>query len=57
MHNPVPVPENNTQKLLWDFDVQKDHLISTGRPELIIINNKKGEFSKLLTLLSQLTTE
>ena len=20
MHNPAPVPENNTHKLLWDFD-------------------------------------
>ena len=41
MHNPAPVPENDTHKLLWDFDIQTDHLISARRPDLIIINNKK----------------
>ena len=43
MHNPAPVLENDTHKLLWDFDIQTDHLISTRRPDLIIINNKKKE--------------
>ena len=28
MHNPEPVLENDTHKLLWDFDIQMDHLIS-----------------------------
>ena len=41
MHNPVPVLENNTHKLLWDFDIHTDHLISARRPDLIIINKKK----------------
>ena len=41
MHNPAPVLENNTHKLLWDFDKQTDHLISARRPDLIIINKKK----------------
>ena len=41
MHNPVPVRENNTHKLLWDFDVHTDHLISARRSDIIIINNKK----------------
>ena len=27
--------------LLWDFDIQTDHLISARRPDLIIINIKK----------------
>ncbi len=27
MHNPAPVQENDTHKLLWDFDKQTDHLI------------------------------
>ena len=43
MHNLAPVLENDTHKLLWDFDVQMDHLISARRPELIIINNNKKE--------------
>ena len=30
MHNPAPV--------LWDFNIQTDHLIPTRRPDLIIIN-------------------
>ena len=55
---PEPVLENDTHKLLWDFDIQTDHLISARRPDLIIINNKKKrESAKLLTLLSRRTTE
>ena len=42
MHNPAPVQENNTHKLLWDFDIHTDHLISARRPNLIIINKKTG---------------
>ena len=41
MHNPAPVLENDTHKLLWDFDIQTDYLISARRPDLIIINKKK----------------
>ena len=41
MHNPAPVLENYTHKLLWEFDVETDHLISARRPDLIIINKKK----------------
>ena len=41
MYNPAPVLENDMYKLLRDFDMQADHLISTRRPDLIIINNEK----------------
>ena len=41
MHNPAPVLENDTHKLLWDFDIHIDHLISARRPDLIIINKRK----------------
>ena len=41
MHNPAPVLENARHKLLWDFNIQTDHLISARRPGLIIINKKK----------------
>ena len=41
MHNPEPAQENDTHKLLRDFDIQTDHLISARRPDLIIINKKK----------------
>ena len=56
MHNPAPVPENNTHKLQSDFDIHTDHLISARRPDLIIIN-KKRELAKFSTLLFRLTTE
>ena len=32
---------NDTQKLLWDFEIQTDHLIAVSRPDLIIINKKE----------------
>ena len=41
MHNPAPVLENKSHKILWDFEIHTDHLISARRPDLIIINNKK----------------
>ena len=41
MHNPAPELENNTHKLLWDFDIHTDHQISARRPDLMIINKKK----------------
>ena len=41
MHNPAPVQENDTHKLLWDFNIKTDHLISAIKPEIIIINKKK----------------
>ena len=41
MHNVAPVLENDIHKLLWDFDIHTDHLISARRPDLIIINKEK----------------
>ena len=41
LHNPASVLENDTHKLLWDFDIQLDHLILARSPDLIIINKKK----------------
>ena len=46
MHNPAPVLENDTHKLLWDFDIETDHLISARRPDLIIIDKKKKKERK-----------
>ena len=47
MHNPAPVLGNDTHKLLWDFNIQTDHLIPARRPDLIIINNKKKRIYKI----------
>ena len=41
MHNPATVLENYSHKLLWDFNIQTDHLIPTRWPDLIIINKQK----------------
>ena len=40
IHNPASVPENDTHKLLWDFDIQTDHQISAGKADIIKINKK-----------------
>ena len=48
MHNPTPVRENDTHKLLWDFNIQTDHLIPARRPDLIIINKKKKRTCKIV---------
>ena len=38
MHKPESVSENN---ILWDFEIQTDHLISARRPDLVMINKKR----------------
>ena len=53
MHNPAAVLENDTHKLLWDFDIQTDNLISARRPDLIIINNKKKRICKIVNIALQ----
>ena len=40
MHNAAPVLENATHNLLWDFNIQTDHLIPARRPDLIIKTTK-----------------
>ena len=37
MHNPESVLVKETNKLLWDFERQTDHLISVRWPDLVII--------------------
>ena len=52
MHNPESVPENETQKLLRDFEIQTDHLIWARRADLVIINdnnNNKNKLAKMWT--------
>ena len=46
MHNSESVVENETHKLSRDFKIQTDHLISTRRPDIVIVNNKKEKFKK-----------
>ena len=32
---------NKSHKLLWDFNIQTDHLIQVRRPDIIMINKRK----------------
>ena len=41
MHKSESVQENETNKILWDLEIQTDHLILARRPDQVIINNKK----------------
>ena len=41
MHNPESVLENEMQKVLWDFEVQADYIISARRPDLVIIKERE----------------
>ena len=41
MNNLAPVLQNDSLKLVWNFNIQTDHLIPARRPDLIIINKRK----------------
>ena len=41
MPKPASLLENNKHQLSWGFDIQSNHLISTRKSDLIIINKKK----------------
>ena len=42
MHDPKSVLENETCKLLRDFEIQTVHLIPTRRLDLMIVNKKEN---------------
>ena len=48
MQNPTSVPENETHKLLWDFDIQTNHLLSARRLGLIQSTTKKERTCKIM---------
>ena len=39
VHKQESILENETDKLLWDFETQTDHLISARQPGLVTVNN------------------
>ena len=41
MNNPESDQENETHKLLLDFEIKTDHLISATRPDLVIDHKKE----------------
>ena len=46
MHNSESVLVNEMQKLLWDFEIQTNHLNSARRPDFVIVNKKKKKKKK-----------
>ena len=42
MHNPESFLEKETHKLLWDFEIQTNHIISARRLDLVIVNKKEN---------------
>ena len=49
MHTPESVLENELHKILWDFQIQTDHLISARRPDLEIVKEKKKRKKEKIT--------
>ena len=59
MYNPESDQKNETFKILWDFEIQTDHLVSPRLPDQVIVkNNKKSkrEPAELWTLPFRLNT-
>ena len=42
MHKPEFVLENETHKILLNFEIQTDHLISARRADLMIVYKKEN---------------
>ena len=40
-HDPEAVVENDKFKILWDFTIQTDHIISARRPDIVVIDKQK----------------
>ena len=41
MHKPESVLEDETHKILWDFEIQRDHLAKKIPSQKTIINKQK----------------
>ena len=40
-HQPISVQESGDFKVLWDFNIQCDHVIEARRPDVVITNKKE----------------
>ena len=40
-HEPESVLENEDYKILWDFNIQTDHVIEARRPDLVVVDKKE----------------
>ena len=46
MHNLELVLKNETNKFLWDFEIQTDHPISARQTDLMLVKQKKKKQKK-----------
>ena len=46
MHNSESVLENESHNILWDFDIQMNHLILAWQPDIVIVNKKLRIFCR-----------
>ncbi|XP_066912330.1 uncharacterized protein [Clytia hemisphaerica] len=42
-HQPHPVEENESTKILWDFSIQTDHQIDHNKPDIVVLNKQTKE--------------
>ena len=48
IHNQESVQENDIHKIVWNFQIQTDHLITIRKPDQVIINTKKEKEKAVL---------
>ena len=41
MQNPEYILENETHQILWDIDIETDHIILARLPDQVIVNKKR----------------
>ena len=56
MHKPEFLRENETYRILWEFEIQKDHLILAKGPDSVIVYKKKREPAESRNLPPRWTT-
>ena len=43
-HEPETVIENEKSKILWDMNMQTDHVIEVRRPDMVVIDKAKNRW-------------
>ena len=50
IYKPGPFVEIVMHKIIWDFEIQSDHLFPLGRPDLVTLKKEEREFAVLILL-------
>ena len=43
-YDPPTIPQNNQEKLLWDFTIQADHVINHNKPDIMLHNKNRNTY-------------